>query len=65
MKQKGQVRIQICDDNKDPFITTVHNVILAPDLRDRLFYIIKLINSRHVCLFLKGFCANYFVAKDQ
>ena len=36
-KQKGQVRIKMCDDNGKPFITTLHNVLLAPDLSDRLF----------------------------
>ena len=30
-KQKGQVRIQICNNNGDPFIATLHNVLLAPD----------------------------------
>ena len=43
-KQKGQVRIQMCDDNRNPFITTLHNVLLAPDLCDRLFSIIALMN---------------------
>ena len=36
-KQKGQVGIKICDDNRDPFIATLYNVILAPGLCDRLF----------------------------
>ena len=36
-KQKGQVRIKMCDNNGDPFIITLHKVILAPDLCDRLF----------------------------
>ena len=43
-KQKGQVRIKMCDDNGDPFIATFHNVLLAPDLCDRLFSIITLMN---------------------
>ena len=34
-KQKGQVRIQMCDDNVKSFIATLYNVILAPDLCDR------------------------------
>ena len=29
-KQKGQVRIKLCNDNGDAFITTLHNVLLAP-----------------------------------
>ena len=36
-KQKGQVRIQMCDDNRKTFITTLYNVLLALDLCDRLF----------------------------
>ena len=36
-KQKGQVRIKMCDNNGDPFIATLHNVLLAPDLCNRLF----------------------------
>ena len=31
-------------DNGYPFIVTLHNLIWAPDLRDSLFSIIKLIN---------------------
>ena len=41
-KQKGRVRIKMCDDNRYNFIATLHNVLLAPDLCDRLFYIITL-----------------------
>ena len=37
VKQKLQVQIKMCDDSRDPFITTLHNVLLAPDLCDRLF----------------------------
>ena len=36
-KQKGQVRIKMCNDNGKPFIATLYNVLLAPDLCDRLF----------------------------
>ena len=36
-KQKGQVRIKMCDNHGDPFIATLHNVLLAPYLRDGLF----------------------------
>ena len=64
-KQKGQVRIKMCDDNGKPFIATLHNVLLAPDLYDRLFLIIKLINSGHTYLFHKGFCTVYFGAKEN
>ena len=54
-KQKGQVRIKMCDDNRDPFIGTLHNVLLAPYLCDKLFSIITLMNSGHNCLFQKVF----------
>ena len=37
----------MCDDHGDPFIATLHNVPLAPDLCDRLFSMITLINSVH------------------
>ena len=50
-KQKGQVQIQMCDDNRKPFIATLHNVLLAPDLFNRLFSIITLMNSGNTCLF--------------
>ena len=36
-KQKGKVQIIMCDNNGDPFIMTLHNVILAQDICDRLF----------------------------
>ena len=44
-KQKGQVKIKVCNNNGDPFIATLHNVILAPYLCNRLFSIITLMNS--------------------
>ena len=50
-KQKGQVRIKICNDNRDTFITTLHQVFLAPDLYNVLFSIIMLINLGRNCLF--------------
>ena len=49
----------MCDDHGDPFIATLHNVILAPDLCDRLFSIIMLMNVGHTCIFHKGFCTLY------
>ena len=39
-KQKGQVRIKMCDDNGKKFITTLYNVLLAPKLCNGLFSII-------------------------
>ena len=53
--KKGQVQIKMCGNNRDNFIATLHNVLLAPDLCDRLFYIIRLMNLRHPCLFQKEF----------
>ena len=54
-EKKGQVQIKMCNHNGDTFIATLHNIILAPDLCNRLFSIITLMNSRHNCLFRKGF----------
>ena len=64
-KQKGQVRIKMCDNNGDTFIATLNNALLAPDLCDRLFSMIKLMNSEHTCLFLKEFCTVYFGEKQR
>ena len=55
----------MCDDNRDTFIETLHNVLLEPDLCDRLFLIITLINSGHNFLFHKGFCTVYLGAKEK
>ena len=54
-KQKGQVRIQMCDDNGKKLVSTLYNLLLAPDLCDRLFSIITLMNAGHTCLLTKGF----------
>ena len=64
-KQKGQVQIKMCDDNGKPFIATLHNVLLAPYLCDRLFSVIKLMNAEHNCLFRRGFFTIYFGAKEK
>ena len=42
-----------------------HNVLLAPDLCDRLFSIITLINSGHIFISQKVFCTVYFGAKEK
>ena len=55
-KQKGSVHIEMCDDNRKTFVATLYKVLLAPDLCDRLFSIITLMNAGHMCLFHKGFC---------
>ena len=59
-KQKVSVQIQMCDDNGRKFIATLYNVLLAPDLCDRLFSIITLLNAGHTCIFHKVFCTVYF-----
>ena len=64
-KQKVQVQIKMYDDHGDSFITTLHSVLLAPNLCNSLFSIITLMNSGHNCLFHKGFFAVYFGAKDK
>ena len=55
----------MCNDNGNTFIVTLYNVLLAPDLCNRLFSIITLINAGHTCLFHKGFCTVYFGAKED
>ena len=64
-KQKGQIRIQMCNDNGKSFIVKLYNVLLAQDLCDKLFSIITLMNSGHTFIFHKGFCTEYFGAKDK
>ena len=54
----------MCNDNGDPFIATLHSVLLAPDLCDRLFSIITLMNLGHSCLFHKVFCTLFFGSKE-
>ena len=55
----------MCDNNGYPFIATLQSVLLAPYLCHRLFSIITLINLGHTCLFHKGFCTVYLVAKEE
>ena len=55
----------MCDDNGKTFIATLYNVLLAPDLCDRLFSIITLMNPGHTCIFNEGFCTVYFVAEED
>ena len=65
VKQKLSVRIQMFNDNGETFVATLYNFLLAPDLYDRLFSIITLINAGHTCLFHKGFCTVYFGVKED
>ena len=55
----------MCDNNGDPFVATLHNILLAPNSCDELFPIIALINLGHTCLLQKGFCTVYFGEKDK
>ena len=64
-KQKVQVQMRICDNNGDPFIVTLHNILLASDFCNRLFSIITLMNLGHNCLFHKGFFMVYFGSKEK
>ena len=63
-KPKGQVRIKMCDNIRDNFIATFHNVLLSPDLCDRLFSIITLIILVNTCL-LCWFFIVYLRAKEK
>ena len=55
----------MCDNNGKTFIAALYNVLLAPDLCDRLFSIIPLINAGYTCIFHKGFCTVYFGAEKK
>ena len=55
----------MCDDNGKTFIATIYNVLLAPDLCDRLFSIVTLMNTGHTCLFHKSFFTVYFGAEKK
>ena len=55
----------MCDDNIMTFVATLYNVLLAPDLCDRLVSIITLMNAGHTCLFHKGFSIVYLGAKED
>ena len=64
-KKKGQVKMKVCDNKRDPFIATLHSVLLAPDICDGIFSFITLMNPGHNCLFQKGFCMVYFGDKEK
>ena len=63
--KKGQLQITMCDNNGDTFIATLHNVLLAPNLCNRLFSIITFMDLGHTCLFHKGFWTVFFGAKEK
>ena len=47
------------------YCRTLYKVLLAPDLCDRIFSIITLMNAGHTCLFHKGFCTVYYGEKKD
>ena len=53
------------DDNGKTFVAILYDVLLAPDLCDRLFSVITLMNAGHTCLFHKSFFTVYFRAKED
>ena len=55
----------MCDENVKPFISTLYNVLLAPDLCNQLFSIITLMSLGHTFLFNKGFCTIFFCDNEQ
>ena len=46
-KQTGEVQIKMLDDNGKPFIAMLYYILFAPDLCNRLFSIITLMNLEH------------------
>ena len=54
-KKKCKIQTKMCKNNEDPFIATLYNILLVPDLSDGLFSIIMLMDLGHTCLFKKGF----------
>ena len=55
----------MCDDNGKTFIAKLYNVLLAPDLCERLFSVITLMNAGHNFLFYKWFFTVYFEADKR
>ena len=64
-KQTGQVQIKMSGNNRKLFISTLYNVLFAPDFCDRLFSIVTLINLRHTCLYYKVFVTVLFGDNEQ
>ena len=54
-KQKGSVRIQMCDDNGKKFFSTLYNVLLAPDLWNKVSPLIIPLSS-HIFIRTEPFC---------
>ena len=64
-KKTGAVKINMCEDIGKPLISTLYNVLLAPELYDRLFTILMSVNLGYSCLFHKGFCTVFFIDNEQ
>ena len=52
IEKTGEVQIKMRDDNGNIFIFTLYNVLFSPDVCNRLFSIIRLMNLVHTCLFI-------------
>ena len=64
-KQTGEVQIKMRDENGEPFIDILYNLLLAPEFCNQLFSIIASMNLVHTCIFHKGFCTIFFSDKEQ
>ena len=64
-KKTVEVQIKMRGNNGKPFIATLYNVLFAPDLCDRLFFIITLMKLGHTCNLHKGFCTVFFRNNEQ
>ena len=49
------------DNTSKRFIAMSYSILLAPELCNRLFSIIRLLNLGHTCLFQKWFAQTYLV----
>ena len=64
VKQTGEAQINTRNYNVKPFIGVVYNVLFIPDLCDRVFFIITLMNSGRDFLFHNGFCTFFFSSNE-
>ena len=54
-KKKVQVKIKMFDDNGDPLLATLHNILLAPYICDRLFQLLRKRSWYILVYFTKAF----------
>ena len=64
-KQTGEFQIKMRENNGKSFIAMLYNILLSPNLCDRLFSIIMLMNLGNTWLFHKGFCTVFFSENEQ